>query len=132
MPAGFEWCDIDVTDSVQVSEDTHRHSGAIGHRHDGCTAIFSIYTQVSELYTLLNENYVEDDDCTFRFDYSKPFLQWALTPPGFHPSWHVGVRNTKTGALWGSITAIPVHMRVYGKVISMAEINFLCVHKKLR
>lgn len=104
MPAGFEWCNIDVTDSVQVSE----------------------------LYTLLNENYVEDDDCTFRFDYSKPFLQWALTPPGFHPSWHVGVRNTKTGALWGSITAIPVHMRVYGKVISMAEINFLCVHKKLR
>jgi len=95
-------------------------------------AISSSSLQVSELYTLLNENYVEDDDCTFRFDYSKPFLQWALTPPGFHPNWHVGVRNTKTGALWGCITAIPVLMRVYGKVISMAEINFLCVHKKLR
>lgn len=35
-----------------------------------------------EVYTLLSENYVEDDDNMFRFDYSKEFLRWALTPPG--------------------------------------------------
>jgi glycylpeptide N-tetradecanoyltransferase len=68
----------------------------------------------------------------FRFDYSIPFLQWALTPPGFLKDWHVGVRNTKTRALMGCITAIPVHVRVYDQVTPMAEINFLCVHKKLR
>jgi glycylpeptide N-tetradecanoyltransferase len=36
------------------------------------------------------------------------------------------------GVLFGCITAIPVHIRVYDKVNKMAEINFLCVHKKLR
>ena len=46
-----------------------------------------------ELYTLLNENYVEDDDNMFRFDYSCEFLKWALTPPGWHTDWHCAVRN---------------------------------------
>ncbi|RYY86058.1 hypothetical protein EON63_06420 [archaeon] len=62
MPPGFEWCDLDVKDPAQVQE----------------------------LYTLLNLNYVEDDDCMFRFDYSVPFLQWALTPPHYLPNWHIG------------------------------------------
>ncbi|KAK1345596.1 hypothetical protein QTO34_008058 [Cnephaeus nilssonii] len=35
---------------------------------------------LKELYTLLNENYVEDDDNMFRFDYSPEFLLWALRP----------------------------------------------------
>ena len=29
-----------------------------------------------EVYTLLSENYVEDDDNMFRFDYSREFLKW--------------------------------------------------------
>ena len=68
----------------------------------------------------------------FRFDYSVDFLKWALTPPHYLTNWHVGVRNSKTGVLMGCITAIPVEVRVYDKVVKMAEINFLCVHKKLR
>lgn len=31
-----------------------------------------------QVYTLLKENYVEDDDNMFRFDYSIDFLRWAL------------------------------------------------------
>lgn len=54
MPKGFEWCDVDVT--LQKERD--------------------------EVYKLLTENYVEDNDCMFRFDYSMEFLLWALTPPG--------------------------------------------------
>jgi glycylpeptide N-tetradecanoyltransferase len=104
MPAGFEWCNIDVNDPAQIEE----------------------------MYTLLTENYVEDDDCVFRFDYSKAFLQWALMPPGFLQDWHVGVRNQKSGALMGCITAIPARVAVHGTPIQMVEINFLCVHKKLR
>lgn len=38
---------------------------------------------LTELYTLLNENYVEDDDAMFRFDYQPEFLRWALQPPGW-------------------------------------------------
>lgn len=32
--------------------------------------------QVDEVYTLLSNHYVEDDDSQFRFDYSREFLQW--------------------------------------------------------
>lgn len=44
----------------------------------------------AQVYTLLTNNYVEDDDAMFRFDYSPAFLAWALQPPGYIPSWHVG------------------------------------------
>lgn len=33
---------------------------------------------LKELYTLLNENYVEDDDSMFRFDYPPQFLKWFV------------------------------------------------------
>lgn len=38
--------------------------------------LVSFPSQLGELYTLLNENYVEDDDMMFRFDYSADFLKW--------------------------------------------------------
>ena len=52
-----------------------------------CWAINDICfeSQLKELYLLLNENYVEDDDNMFRFDYSPDFLRWALQPPGQAP-----------------------------------------------
>lgn len=104
MPAGFEWCSVNILDDAQCQE----------------------------VYTLLFENYVEDDDNMFRFDYSKEFLKWALTPPGYFPDWHVGVRSIANGKLLAFITGVPAHVRVHNSVRHMAEINFLCVHKKLR
>ena len=85
-----------------------------------------------EVYELLDKNYVEDDDAMFRFQYSKEFLKWALQPPGYHVDWHLGVRVKGTGKLVAFITGVPAHMVVKGKEIDMAEINFLCIHKKLR
>nr|XP_005998566.1 PREDICTED: glycylpeptide N-tetradecanoyltransferase 2 [Latimeria chalumnae] len=87
---------------------------------------------LKELYTLLNENYVEDDDNMFRFDYSPEFLQWALRPPGWLPQWHCGVRVSSNKKLVGFISAIPANIRIYETLKKMVEINFLCVHKKLR
>ena len=55
MPRGFVWSEVDVTNPAQQTE----------------------------VYYLLYQNYVDDDDCMFRFDYSRDFLTWALTPPGF-------------------------------------------------
>jgi glycylpeptide N-tetradecanoyltransferase len=46
LPQGFEWADIDINDR----------------------------TQADEVYKLLTQNYVEDDDNMFRFDYSIEFL----------------------------------------------------------
>lgn len=68
----------------------------------------------------------------FRFDYSIEFLQWALTPPGFHKDWLFGVRGGKKNKLFGFISGIPVDSVVRGCTRKMAEINFLCVHKGLR
>jgi len=104
MPAGFEWCEIDVHNPVELEE----------------------------LYQLLNQNYVEDDDNMFRFDYSKEFLMWALTPPEYTSQYHVGVRNAKNNKLMACITGVPATMRVIEDEVKMVEINFLCVHKKLR
>lgn len=104
MPPGFAWCTMDVNDDAQMDE----------------------------IYRLLFENYVEDDDNMFRFDYSPAFLRWALTPPGYNPEFHVGVRNTKNGTLMGFITGVPAQLKVHDHVLSVVEINFLCVHKSLR
>ena len=104
MPTGFEWSNVDVKDDAQRQE----------------------------LYTLLANNYVEDDDALFRFDYSQDFLLWAVTPPGYHKELHFGVRSSKTKKLVGFISGIPAHVQVYEKEMDVVEINFLCVHKKLR
>ncbi|CAJ0909925.1 12532_t:CDS:2 [Entrophospora sp. SA101] len=55
--------------------------------------------ELKELYNLLTNNYVEDDDAMFRFDYSPEFLKWALMPPGYLKVWHAGVRVTASKKL---------------------------------
>lgn len=77
---------------------------------------------------------MEDDDNMFRFDYSIEFLRWALNPPGFYKDWIVGVKAVSTKKLVGFISGIPVHLNIEDEAtkVKMTEINFLCVHKKLR
>ncbi|KAF6069960.1 glycylpeptide N-tetradecanoyltransferase [Candida albicans P76067] len=102
----FEWSTLDIDDNLQLDE----------------------------LYKLLYDNYVEDIDATFRFKYSHEFFQWALKPPGWRKDWHVGVRVKSTGKLVAFIAATPVTFKLNksNKVIDSVEINFLCIHKKLR
>ena len=42
------------------------------------------------------------------------------------------MRVAKSNKLVGFISAVPAHVRIYTKSKQMVEINFLCVHKKLR
>ena len=104
LPPGYEWCSCDMTDAK---------------------------TQ-EEVYELLTNNYVEDDDAMFRFQYSQEFLKWALRPPAYHMDWHVGVRLKVTQTLVAFITGVPAKLRVNGRMVDLTEINFLCIHKKLR
>lgn len=104
LPPGFEWVTIDVSKAAQLKE----------------------------MYELLRDHYVEDDENMFRFNYSAEFLLWALTPPHYFSDWHVGVRKAKTGALVACITGVPANMRAYEHQMVLCEINFLCVHKSLR
>ena len=46
IPAGFRWCNVNIEDDKECAE----------------------------VYDLLTQNYVEDDDNMFRFDYSVKFL----------------------------------------------------------
>ncbi|KAJ6786063.1 hypothetical protein PWT90_07736 [Aphanocladium album] len=104
LVAGFEWVTMDLTSDEEIKE----------------------------VYELLNGHYVEDDDSTFRFNYSPSILRWAMLAPGWHKRYHVGVRATQSRKLVAFISAIPVHIRVRDKTITCSEVNFLCVHKKLR
>ncbi|KAB1253896.1 Glycylpeptide N-tetradecanoyltransferase 2 [Camelus dromedarius] len=102
-----------------------------------------------ELYTLLNENYVEDNDNMFRFDYSPEFLLWSVWPVlcawwGGGSSWaglslsvHVFLDTNWYLFSLPALTAglcVPQAGSLSGTVgvKKMVEINFLCVHKKLR
>ncbi|KAF5381046.1 hypothetical protein D9615_004033 [Tricholomella constricta] len=104
LPKDFEWSTLDIDDPKQNKE----------------------------VYDLLSLNYVEDDEASFRFQYSSEFLQWALKPPGYHKEWHVGVRVSSNKKLVAFISGVPMNLRVRGHLFPVAEINYLCVHKKLR
>jgi glycylpeptide N-tetradecanoyltransferase len=52
--------------------------------------------------------------------------------PGFIQDWHLGVRVSSTKKLFGFISGIPVKTMIKNREVKMAEINYLCVHKKLR
>eukprot|EP01012_Entosiphon_sulcatum_P001075 TRINITY_DN10192_c0_g1_i1.p1 TRINITY_DN10192_c0_g1~~TRINITY_DN10192_c0_g1_i1.p1 ORF type:complete len:399 (+),score=69.82 TRINITY_DN10192_c0_g1_i1:48-1244(+) len=104
IPDAFEWFTPDVNDPAMLEQ----------------------------IYLLLAEHYVEDDDQMFRFNYPPEFILWALTPPHWHADWHVGVRVKKTGKLVGFISGVPSSIAVRKTVVPMTEINFLCVHKNIR
>ncbi|KAH7912225.1 N-myristoyl transferase [Hygrophoropsis aurantiaca] len=104
LPKDFEWAVMDINDPKQIKE----------------------------VYDLLSLNYVEDDDASFRFQYSAEFLEWALKPPGYHKEWHLGVRVSSNKKLVAFISGVPITIRVRGNVFRASEINYLCVHKKLR
>ena len=104
LPDAFEWSSCDLTND----------------------------TTKQEVFDLLAANYVEDDDEIFRFKYSPEFIKWATQPPGYHQDWHLGVRVKGTEKLVAFITGVPAKVMVKGKAIDLAEINFLCIHKKLR
>lgn len=88
--------------------------------------------EVQDVYDLLFNNYVEDDDAMFRFKYSAPFLNWALKSPGWRKEWHIGIRASQSKKLVAFISAVPITLRIRSKDVKCAEVNFLCIHKKLR
>ncbi|KAK3317816.1 acyl-CoA N-acyltransferase [Cercophora scortea] len=87
-------------------------------------------SEIDEVEKLLYGHYVEDDEAMFRFKYSKSILRWSLMAPGWKKEWHVGIRVGDR--LCAFISAIPADIRVRDTVLPGSEVNFLCIHKKLR
>lgn len=128
----FQAADSGPIDPLKTPEDVRDEPYALPDAFEWCSCDVNNDSEAQEIYSLLNENYVEDDDSMFRFDYSVAFLRWALTPPGYLQNWHLGVRVKANHKLVGFITGIPAHIKVNEDLTPMTEINFLCVHKKLR
>lgn len=104
LPAGFEWVSLDI----------------------------STADDMQKLYELLRDHYVEDDDNKFRFDYPIEFLQWTLCIPNYKKEWHLGIQSSKDKKLLSFISGTPLKVSVNKDNVKMAEVNFLCIHKKLR
>ena len=105
LPDGYQWVELDLTSEEEIKE----------------------------VYELLTFHYVEDDNAMFRFNYSKSFLNWALKSPDWKKSWHIGVRaKGPSQKLVASIFGIPTRLRIRDNILDVVEINFLCIHKKLR
>jgi len=85
-------------------------------------------TDLNLLYTFLLEYYV-DDPLTFkRFHYSKELLKWFLITE--YNDLVLGVKYKNK--IYATICGIPLTVRILDKNIRMVEINFLCIHHKLR
>lgn len=135
VPTFDEKVDADgPIDSLKTPSDVPEAPLPLLSEFEWSTIDVDLSEQLDEVYHLLYEHYVEDQDATFRFKYSHEFFRWALKPPGWRQDWHVGVRVKTTGKLVAFIAAVPVTLRLNGpdKTFPSVEINFLCIHKKLR
>jgi len=80
----------------------------------------------------LNENYVTSKNEVFRLSYSSAFLKWALKYPGYDKSLYLLIRNAKNKKILGCTMTQPLNLQVYDQLLSVAKVNFNCVHLKLR
>ncbi|KAK3187196.1 glycylpeptide N-tetradecanoyltransferase [Lecanicillium sp. MT-2017a] len=117
---------------IQTVEEISKEPAGLVPGFEWVTMDLKSEEEIKEVYELLNGHYVEDDDSTFRFNYSPSILRWVMMAPGWDKKYHVGVRASQSRKLVAFISAVPVHVRVRENVFTSSEVNFLCVHKKLR
>lgn len=117
---------------IQTVDEVSKEPAALVDGFEWVTMDLNNDEEIKEIYELLNGHYVEDDEAMFRFNYGPGILKWAMMPPGWAKHYHVGVRASQSRKLVAFISAIPVRVRVRNKTITASEVNFLCVHKKLR
>ncbi|KAG6092643.1 glycylpeptide N-tetradecanoyltransferase [Claviceps sp. LM220 group G6] len=117
---------------IQTVDEVDKEPQALVEGFDWVTVDLADDGEMKEVYELLNGHYVEDDEAMFRFNYIPEVLRWAMMAPGWQRKYHIGVRATQSRKLVAFISAIPVKIRVRNKVFTTSEVNFLCVHKKLR
>jgi glycylpeptide N-tetradecanoyltransferase len=68
--------------------------------------------ELDELYDHLYNHYVEDDDGFFRFNYSREFIKWALSPPGYEKDMLISIKDKKTGKMVAFISGVIINLKV--------------------
>lgn len=104
LPEGYRWCNLDLTE----------------------------LTQLSELSEFLKNHYVENDGSNFRLGYSTDILRFALLTPNYIKDLHIGIRSMNNNKLLAFISGSPCNVNIRGNIVSSCDVNFLCIHKKLR
>lgn len=61
---GFQWVTVDIENAEEVNYRRSNYS------------VPANVSQIKEVYKLLSNHYVEDDEAMFRFNYSETFLNW--------------------------------------------------------
>jgi glycylpeptide N-tetradecanoyltransferase len=82
---------------------------------------------VEEAHPLLNEQYISSDSSKIK--YSLETLKWAAESPGYE---NRGIIRDETQELIGFISSVPNKIRVCEDILSMVQINFMCVHDDFR
>jgi len=104
LPDGFEWYTVDTTNDKDFEE----------------------------VAGFLNKYYLEDDDGNYITYYPPNMLKWALCPPNYKDNLCLVARVSSNKKIVGFISGIIIDMKVGTKTIKMADIDFLCIHPKLR
>jgi len=105
LPNGFEWSALDLNSQ----------------------------NDTNDMIDFLNMYYVEDSDNTFRLNYTPEFLIWSLTyTSSKNDDLIFCARVSETKKMVGLITGVIIDMCIKEKEIKMADIDYLCIHPKLR
>jgi glycylpeptide N-tetradecanoyltransferase len=103
LPEGFEWCIINWEDDKMVEE----------------------------CYSFLKNNYADDISGVFVLNYSKEFLKWYIIN-NCKKEWQLCIRSCNNNKLCAMVIGILRKIIIDEKIISFCELNFLCIHPKLR
>lgn len=89
--------------------------------------------QCNEVVTFLNKHYSNDTNEKFRIKFTTDFIKWIVignrNPKDIHC---LALRVTKSKLMVGFICSYPITIQLQKNKLTTTEVNFLCVHKKLR
>jgi glycylpeptide N-tetradecanoyltransferase len=129
LPSGYAWADFDFavvqTDAANIPANIPaniENPSANTHKNHH---VLIINQHMREVYEFLRDNYCTGE-VEFQFNYSPELLLWAMCPPGYSKTLHLGIRDAK-GSLVGFVSGAPMNLRIYNAHKRLVEINFLCV-----
>lgn len=84
------------------------------------------------IFSFLGSNYIEDNTSTFRFYYVHDFLNFVLKIQNWNENFNLGINFRRGRKLIGFISALSKYIILKNYFMNGAEINFLCLEKKIR
>ena len=138
LPKDFEWCTCNLEDPREVEEVYTLLTTNYVEDDDGCfrfnySAAFLDWALRPPGYHKVRRRRGGRGGAGRRLtDARAAPIVIARHRPASVQEWHVGIRVKANRKMVAFISGIPGRVRVGGEAVAMTEINFLCVHKRLR